>query len=92
MNLEEISKYDELGYQNRMENWDLIKSWVISFFFKQSITVRNTKKSARKLKVPPGVEPRSLDSKSRVLTTTPWNHLTVKKSYIKILQIDIIHM
>ncbi|CAI0438811.1 unnamed protein product, partial [Linum tenue] len=25
--------------------------------------------------VPPGFEPRSLDSKSRVLTTTPWNRL-----------------
>ena len=27
--------------------------------------------------VPPGVEPRSLDSKSRVLTTTPWNPASV---------------
>ena len=35
--------------------------------------------------VPPGVEPRSLDSKSRVLTTTPWNPASVSLFILLIL-------
>ena len=33
-------------------------------------------------KIPPGVEPRPLDSKSRVLTTTPWNPCAVSRFLI----------